>query len=253
MNETAFWTFVMHRFIKQYPVTNAVMDSDFRLSLYGASLIFQDGFAAYMARYKRAAFDLKELGKMWIISEFSLRFSGIQPFWGETIDLELWISDRPNVKVCADFRMSTGGRVFAEGNSVWAVLDIATRKPQVVTDLLSMVEAEDGLALGVRRMPSPAPERLDHEYVHLTNRSDMDFNMHVTNVSYVSASQDALPWEYVSSRRLESYSIHFLHESFIGDELRCLVYDTSEADGWRVDIITHDCVCCKAYLKFADK
>ena len=243
----------MNRFIKQYPVTNAVMDSEFRLSLYGASLVFQDGFAAYMARYKRAAFDLKEIGKMWIISDFSFRFTGIQPFWGEAIDLELWISDSPCVKVCADFRMSTGGRVFAEGNSTWAVLDIATRKPQVVKDLLSMVEVEHELALGVRRVAAPRSETLDHEYVHLTNRADMDFNKHVSNVAYVSASQDALPWEYLSSRQLESYSIHFIHESFIGDELRCQVFSTGQADIWNIDMISRDRVCCKASLKYREK
>ena len=243
----------MTRFIKQYSVTNAIMDSEFRLSLYGASVVFQDGFASYMARYKRAAYDLREIGKMWIISEFSFRFTGLQPFWGEPIDLELWISDRPCVKVCADFRMSTNGRVFAEGNSVWAVLDTATRKPQVVTDFLSMVEVENELALGVRRMPAPASTALDHEYVHLTNRSDMDFNMHVTNVSYVSASQDALPWDYISCRQLESYSVHFIHESFIGDELRCRVYSTAQADMWNVDIVSRDRVCCKATLKYSEK
>ena len=243
----------MSRFIKQYPVTNAIMDSDFRLSLYGASLVFQDGFAAYMARYKRAAFDIKELGKMWIITEYSFRFTGIQPFWGETIDLELWISDSPCVKVYADFRMSTNGRVFAEGNSVWAILDIATRKPQVVKDFLSMIEVEDELALGVRRTSSPSPEALDHEYVHLTNRSDMDFNMHVSNVGYVAASQDALPWEYLCGRQLETFTIHFIHESFIGDELLCRVFSTSQADAWEIDMVSRGSVCCKASLKYREK
>lgn len=243
----------MTKFHKQYPVTNAIMGSDFRLSLYGASVVFQDGFAAYMARYKRAAFDLKEIGKMWIISEFSFRFTGIQPFWGEPIDLDLWISERPCVKVCADFRMSSNGRVFAEGNSVWAVLDIETRKPQVVTELLSMIEVDSELALGARRMPAPAPGSLDHEYVHLTNRSDMDFNMHVSNVAYVSASQDALPWEYLSARQLASYSIHFIHESFIGDELRCQVYTAQEPDSWNIDICSRGRVCCKASLKYRDR
>ena len=243
----------MTRFIKQYPVTNAVMDSEFRLSLYGASLIFQDGFAAYMARYKRAAFDLRELGKMWIISDFSFRFTGIQPFWGETIDLELWISDTPCVKVYADFRLSTAGSVFAEGTSSWAVLDTATRKPQIVKDFLSVIEVDKTLALGVRRVAAPTSVELDHEYVHLTNRSDMDFNMHVTNVSYVSASQDAMPWEYLRDRQLESYTIHFIHESFIGDELRCQVYSTSGADCWNVDIISRDRVCCRASMKYREK
>ena len=243
----------MSKFTKQYSVTNAIMDSEFRLSLYGASVVFQDGFAFYMARYKRAAFDLKEIGKMWIISEFSFRFTGIQPFWGEPIELELWISEKPCVKVCADFRMSSNGRVFAEGNSAWAVLDIESRKPQVVTDLLSMVEVDGELALGARRVPAPASVKLDHEYVHLTNRSDMDFNMHVSNVAYVNASQDALPWDYIRDRQLAFYSVHFLHESFIGDELHCNVYAAEGQDTWNVDIISHDRVCCKASLKYRDK
>jgi medium-chain acyl-[acyl-carrier-protein] hydrolase len=243
----------MTRFIKQYSVTNAIMDSEYRLSLYGSSLVFQDAFAAYMARYKRAAFDLKEIGKMWIISEFTLHFTGIQPFWGETVDVELWISDRPCVKVCADFRMSVNGRVFAEGNSSWAVLDIATRKPQIVTDLLSMIEVDETLALGARRMPAPASEKFDHGYVYPTDRADMDFNMHVSNVGYVNASQDAMPWEYLSARQLESYTIHFLHESFIGDELRCQVYDTAVPDCWNVEILSRERVCCRISMKYREK
>ncbi len=243
----------MERFIKRYPVTNAIMDSEFRVSLFGVSLVFQDGFAAYMARYKRAAFDLKEIGKMWIISEFSLRFSGRGPFWGESVDLELWISEKPAVKVYADFRLSSGGRVFAEGNSVWAVLDIATRKPQVVTQLLSMVEVEDELALGVRRVSVPRSGPLDHEYVHLTNRSDMDFNRHVSNVAYVAASEDALSWEYLSGRRLVGYTAHFLHESFIGDELRCQVFATDSPEVWNVEMSALRRVCCRVSMEYAPK
>ncbi len=229
------------------------MDSEFRVSLYGASLIFQDGFAAYMSRYKLAAFDLKEIGKMWIISEFSLRFKGRGPFWGESVDLELWISEKPAVKVYADFRLSSAGRVFAEGYSVWAILDIATRKPQVVTDMLSVVQVENELALGSRRKVIPPSGTLSHEYVHLTNRSDMDFNRHVSNVAYVAASEDALSWDYLGGRRLAGYTAHFLHESFIGDELLCRVFATDGPDVWNVDMSSGGRVCCRVCMEYAPK
>lgn len=243
----------MERYSRQYRVSNANMDPNFRLSLNGLSLVFQDCFAAYMSRFRRAAGDLRQIGKMWIISEFSIRFYGLQPFWGKMMNVELWISDTPRVKVCADYRLRCEGRVFAEGNCVWAVLDIESRKPQIVTDLLSMIEVEPELALGTRRLPVLKPVNLAYEHIHKSNLMDMDFNHHVSNITYVALSQNIMPRDYIDSHALTQYTAHFLHESFIGDELSCRTFSTENSDSWNCEITSRDRVCCRIYQTYGPR
>lgn len=232
---------------RDYKVTNALMGPDYRFTAVGAQTLAQDCFAVLMAHYHVAAFDLRHRSLMWIISEFSMHFDGEMPFWGETVTIELWLSGKPSVKVYADYRISHKGRVFCTGDSIWAILDISSRKPAVAADILSQVDCGQEPASGIRRHKLPLAGNTVITHRHQTNISDTDFNSHVSNITYMKVCRNAMPQDYLSAHTMTDVDMKFQREAFLGRELTCRVAETATPDSW-IYTITDDSgtVCCQA-------
>lgn len=230
------------------------MNADFRLSPMGATMLWQDCFAMYMSRYHVAAFNLRELGKMWIINDFSMRFIGEQPFWGNTVKAELWVSEEPAVKVHADFRIMIDERVVVEGDSAWAILDTASRHPVPASEVLPQFEIIPEFGMDTHRHRFPASSELHSTYRHITNSSDTDFNHHISNVTYLRICFNSLPIEYIQTHIVKEFSIKFLQESFVGQDLECSIFKTSEKDLWNFSITNDgDNSSAKAMIRYTEK
>lgn len=230
------------------------MDEDFRLSPAGIAAIFQDCFATYMAKHRCAAFDLRREDKMWIISDFTFQMQPVQPFWGETVRAELWVSETPAVKVYAEYRIWHKDQIVAYGDSTWAILDIAKRTPVRASTILKSVEVVEESLFGTHRHKQPLSEELKYSHIHVTNRSDADFNHHVTNMTYLYTCLAALPDDYIKSHCVSALSIKFKQESFIGEDLECKVFSTNEPDLWNYEILTAgERVSCTAAIKYTEK
>lgn len=237
----------MSGIIRKYRVTNAVMGADFRLTALGAQILVQDCFASYMAMYHHAAFDLKEQSLMWIISEFSMRFMRGMPYWGDSVDVELWLSEEPEVRVYVDYRISSNGNVFCKGDGVWAILDMASRRPARASEILSDMEWRNESLLGTHRHRLAGVGEEQSEFSYRTVTTDTDFNGHVSNVAYIRLCKNSMPAGYWSDHKVVSLDMKFQHESFLGQELLCKLSGATEADNWHYVITDEEGhVCCEA-------
>ncbi len=241
----------MNKFVKEYPITNSLMNADFRLSPIGATMLWQDCFAMYMSRHHVAAFNLRELGKMWIINDFSMRFVGEQPFWGTTVKVELWVSEEPRVKVHVDYRIKLSGSTVVEGDCSWAVLDIESRHPIAAKDVLPQFEIIPDPVFDTHRHKLPKMQDLFKVYKHIANSSDTDFNHHISNITSLRICFEAMPLEYSRSHTISEFSIKFLHEAFLGQELSCSIYSTDTPDRWCYNIKNNtDDVISQAMIRY---
>lgn len=236
---------------KDYKVTNMLMGPDFYLTDIGAQMLAQDAFASYMARHNVAAFDLAKQSKMWIISEFYMRFTDTMPFWGDTVTVESWMSEKPAVKVFIDYRLSHRGRVFAQGYAIWAILDIVSRRPVVSTDILSSIECVPELTLDSHRHRIKCGSDSLFTYSHVANNGNTDFNGHVSNITYLKMCNNAMPMDYISTHRMVSADVKFVRESFLGQELQCKVFAGTGPDNWTYMILNGDgLINCEAAASF---
>lgn len=249
----------MNKIIKQYTVSNGNMDPEFRLSEYGMARLPQDCFCALVAQHYLAAFDLRKRGLMWIISEFTMKMSGEKPFWGEDVEVELWLSEPPRIKVMMDYRITYKGREIMSGNSAWAILDTATRKPANASEIMKDVPVFESLALGYRRFVFPASGEKLLDFTHVPTRGETDFNYHVTNLAYFGLCMDAMPDDYSRSHSMRFFSIRFLQESFLGETLTCTVNRADGAgvpegmDSWNYAVASDSGkVCIRANAQYSD-
>lgn len=218
----------MDKYTKTYNVILDNMDlSNFRIRPISAIMYLQDAFARFCASKKVAAYDLFPKNLYWIVTEFNINFTENLPFWSEEIKVEIWISELSKLKIYTDFNLYYKDKVFAKGNSLWFLIDTVSKKP-VKTDLISdCFGVCNELVLGEhKKFILPDTTQKYTEITHINNLSDLDFNKHVNNKSYINLAEMTVPAEFKDKHFLKDLSIKFNKESFLGDVLNCTTYKT---------------------------
>lgn len=218
----------MDKYSHKYNVILDNMDlSEYRLRPISAIMYLQDTFARFCATKKMAAYDLFPKKLYWIVSEFNIEFADNLPFWSEEIQTEIWISELTKLKIYTDFNLYYKDKVFAKGNGCWFVLDQDTKRP-CKTDIVSeKFDVYNELTLGEhKKFTLHNIQEKVSEIVHKNNLSDIDFNNHVNNKSYINIAEATATDEFKKTNTLKTLNIKFNRETFLNDELVCSTYRT---------------------------
>lgn len=232
---------IMDKYSHDYNVILDNMDlNEFRLRPISAIMYLQDAFARYCATRKMAAYDLFPKNLYWIVSEFNVDFVANLPFWSEEITTEIWISEITKLKIYTDFKLYYRGNVFAQGNGCWFILDQQTKRPAKTDIITEHFNICPEFVLGEHQkfILHNTGDKVC-EIVHKNNLSDLDFNNHVNNKSYINLAEAAATAELRKSHCLKTLNIKFNKESFLDDVLICSTYKTDDSDTY-VHKITKD-------------
>ena len=113
-----------------YQITSEDIDPDYRLKLTSALAYFQDSVAALMADRFIAAFDIRPLGYIWVISEISMTLGENCPLWRERLVSEVKVAELTSTRAYFDFILRrSDGDVYASGTGIWTPVEIATGRP----------------------------------------------------------------------------------------------------------------------------
>jgi len=219
----------MNKYSKNYTIILDDMDLfQYRLSPIAAIKYIQDAFARYTATKKMAAYDLFATEQYWIVTEFNIDFIDLLPFWSEEIKVEIWVSEISKLKVYTDFNLYYNDKIFAKGNALWFIIDRNTKRP-VKTDIVSeRFEVCNELAIGPHtKFIIPEIKEKYTEIKHTINLSDMDFNKHVNNKSYINIAETAVPEEFKKDNIIKLLKVKFNRETFLNDTLICSAYKTN--------------------------
>ena len=218
-------------YTKTYHITAGDMDVNYRMTPSAALLYFQDCYASYLALHHIAAFDILKEGKIWVISDFDLHFTDSRALWLDAVKVDLSYSEITSCRAYIKFVMSTEheGRVFAEGESCWTILDIESRRPCNVAEILERAHAADeGIRHRGKINPKVADAELKMVAPHPVNTTDLDFNGHVCNRSYMAMAMSTIPLELIKVANPEYVHIKFAKESFLGQTLDINVWAKPE-------------------------
>ena len=231
----------MNKYTKTYNVILDNMDLfEYRLRPISAIMYLQDAFARYTATKKMAAYDLFSTNQIWIVTEFNIDFVEELPFWSEEIEVYIWISEITKLKVYTDYELKYKNKTFAKGNALYFIIDRETKRP-VKTDIAAeRFEVVDNLVLGEhKKFVLPVMKEKIREIKHTNNLSDLDFNQHVNNKSYINLAEMTSTNEFRSKYNLSSLNIRFNRETFLGDTLTCATYNTEKGNQY-IHIIEKD-------------
>jgi len=237
----------MSKYSHNYNVILDNMDlNEYRLRPISAIMYLQDAFARYCATRKMAAYDLFPQNLYWIVSEFNIEFLSKTPFWSEEITTEIWISEITKLKIYTDFKLYYRGEVFAQGNGCWFILDQETKRPSKTDIITEHFEICPELVLGEhKKFTLGEIKDKVSEIVHKNNLSDLDFNNHVNNKSYINIAEATSTDEFKKSHTLKTLNIKFNRESFLDDVLVCATYKTDKPDTYAHIITKDDASICE--------
>ncbi len=191
-------------------------------------MYLQDAFARFCATKKMAAYDLFKPNQYWIVTEFNIDFIDNLPFWSEEIEVSIWISEISKIKIYTDYEIKYKNKTFAQGNALWFIIDRNTKRPEKTDVVAERFNVIDNLVLGEhKKFILPESKELIREIKHTNNLSDLDFNNHVNNKSYINLAEMTSTNEFRSEHTLKSLNIRFNKETFLGDTLTCRTYKTN--------------------------
>ena len=245
----------MNKYSHNYNVILDNMDlNEYRLRPISAIMYLQDAFARLCATKKVAAYDLFPYNMYWIVGEFNVEFEDKLPFWSEKIKTEIWISELTKLKIYTDFNLYYKDKVFAKGNGCWFILDQNSRRPVKTDFLADKFEICPELALGEHKKFSllDTKEKAS-EIKHKNNLSDLDFNQHVNNKSYINIAEATAPNEFKKTYALKTLNIRFNRESFLDDVLLCSTYRTENENTFVHKIMKDDNSICDIQTSWVKK
>ncbi len=218
----------MNKYSKIYNVILDNMDlNEYRLRPISAIMYIQDAFARLCATKRMAAYDLFATNQYWIVTEFNIDFVDELPFWSEEIEVSIWISEITKLKIYTDYEIRYKNKVFAKGNALWFIIDKESKRPSKTDVVASKYNVCEELTLGEhKKFVLPEKKEKVSEIKHTNNLSDLDFNNHVNNKSYINLAEMTSSEEFRGSHTLKSLNIKFNRETFLGDTLICSTYRT---------------------------
>ncbi|MDY6408108.1 MAG: thioesterase [Pseudomonadota bacterium] len=230
----------MCKYSQKYIITNDCMDINYRLKPIEILMYFQDCFARYLTSKHIGAFDILKDDLYWIISEINIQVLQQLPFWSEEIEVKLWVSEVTKLKIFTDFELKYNGEIFAKGNCCWFLLNGKAKRP-VATDVMAdKMPLCSELVLGEhKKFTLENTADVVSSVSHKMTLSDIDFNNHVNNKSYIQLAEMTIPHEFRTNHVLKSLSVKYCKESYLGDDLICTTYKTDK-DGTYVNKINKD-------------
>jgi acyl-ACP thioesterase len=158
----------------------------------------------------------------WLLSRMSVEVSQ-RPKYGETVTVSTWPRGGEKLFALRDFDIrNEADRPVIQARSCWVIIDIEKRRPlrpQSIMDSLPQNEGKDALlpvrtlAVGLEQRPS-----LQRIAERQALYSDVDYNGHVNNVSYIRWIEDTLDPSLLEKAARMRLDVNYLNE-VLADEI----------------------------------
>ncbi len=160
-------------------------------------------------------------GHTWVLSRLAIEID-YRPEQYTPYCVTTWISDYSRMLSTRNFELLIdGGKPFARCTTEWAILDIARR---TAVNLMQFEQLKGAVVDG---SPSPIsrPRRVGafepvDSYEHQIAYSDIDFNRHVSTMSYINIMLNHLPISLLERQGAMRLDVHFMREALYGGSLK---------------------------------
>ncbi|MDR0289463.1 MAG: acyl-ACP thioesterase [Treponema sp.] len=162
----------------------------------------------------REAMALSKQG--WLLSRMSLQIDR-RPKYGETVAVRTWPRGGEKLFALRDYDIrDSGGNPAIRARSCWIIIDMEKRRPLRPQSIMDALPRNDGLdaLLADRTLAVSLEERPSLQKIAERQAlySDVDFNGHVNNVSYIRWIEDALDSALLEQAKQMRLDINYLNE-----------------------------------------
>lgn len=175
---------------------------------------------------------LNEDNYTWVLSRLAIELDEM-PYQYEEFTIQTWVENIYRLFTDRNFAIiNKDGKKIGYARSVWAMINLATRKP---ADLLALHGG--GIVDYVCEEPCPIekPSRIKVDTQEITSTlvakySDIDINGHVNSIRYIEHILDLFPLEMYKTKRIRRFEMAYVAESYYGDELSFIKQKVAEGE-----------------------
>jgi acyl-ACP thioesterase len=175
---------------------------------------------------------LNEDNYTWVLSRLAIELDEM-PYQYEEFTIQTWVENIYRLFTDRNFAIiNKDGKKIGYARSVWAMINLATRKP---ADLLALHGG--GIVNYVCEEPCPIekPSRIKVDTQEVTSTlvakySDIDINGHVNSIRYIEHILDLFPLEMYKTKRIRRFEMAYVAESYYGDELSFIKQKVAEGE-----------------------
>lgn len=159
---------------------------------------------------------------LWVLSRLSVEVLEL-PSYGQEIEVQTWVKSVQSSISEREFRVKRGDATIVNASSLWFCLSNTSHKPaKVPQTYLGLMTANDvyATANGSSKVLEVKIEDVDIRSIEKqASYSDTDSAQHVNNAVYIQWAMDAFPSDHFAHYQLNSLSVNYLNETFIGDKV----------------------------------
>lgn len=195
---------------------------------------------------------LNEDNYTWVLSRLAIELEEM-PYQYEKFTVQTWVENVYRLFTDRNFALlDKDGRKIGYARSVWAMINLNTRKP---ADLLALHGGSIVDYVCDEPCPIGKPSRIKvtsaEPAATLTAKySDIDINGHVNSIRYIEHILDLFPIEKYRAKRIRRFEMAYVAESYYGDELSFFMDDAGE-DVYQVEVRKNGGeVVCRSKVEF---
>lgn len=224
----------MELYQQKYSIVASDMDITYHMTPNAIMLYFQDCFARFLTSKHLAAFDIIKDDLIWIIYDLEVDFVKERPLWSSEMKVKIKFTEISAIKIYVDFLLcDANDEIFAQGTSVWAIINQKTKRPFPAKELLDKGDIKaEGTHLKSNVVEDITNKTPLKDVQHVVNVTDLDFNGHVCNRTYLTISIATQPLEFIKKYSPKYMHIKFNREAFFGETLTVKVSNDGEEKYW---------------------
>lgn len=158
--------------------------------------------------------EMKENGQFFVLSRIGVTMH--TPVYAyEELEAETWALPSRGFSFLRGHRLLRGGEPICEATSIWALLDLQTRKPLRVTAYQPGYTEEDGSVTLPERI-HPETDKLSPVGQYIVRYADTDQNEHMNNTAYANMLCGFLD---LHGQYVQRFSINYFQEAPLGSSL----------------------------------
>ena len=215
------------------------------MGVLGNHLLNSAGFHATERGFGIA--EMNESNYTWVLSRLAVEMMDM-PSEYETFSVDTWIENVYRLFTDRNFTIyGKDGKVYGYARSVWAMINLDTRKPADLLalhgqELVDYIETDKICPIekpGRIKVTQQMPLRTIEVYYN-----DIDINGHVNSIKYIEHILDLFPKQWFAEKKVARFEMAYVAESYYGDTLS-FYRDEVKTDEYDIEVKKNagDIVC----------
>lgn len=230
------------------------------MGVLGNHLLNSAGFHATERGFGIA--EMNESNYTWVLSRLAVEMMDM-PSEYETFSVDTWIENVYRLFTDRNFTIyGKDGKVYGYARSVWAMINLDTRKPADLLalhgqELVDYIDTDKICPIekpGRIKVTQQMPLRTMEVYYN-----DIDINGHVNSIKYIEHILDLFPKQWFAEKKVARFEMAYVAESYYGDTLSFFrdevdegIYDIEVRKNVGSDQPEGE-VVCRSKIKFDNK